>query len=127
LDEILLSLPCDARWRGVAHLVMSGLAARLDLTVETLEDWQIALEELLGRQHSPDGRVELVFRASPDELEARFGPSCSGLIAEFERDEDGVSLHRVLSTLADEVELVSSDDEQWIVLRKAIVRAGGTR
>jgi anti-sigma regulatory factor (Ser/Thr protein kinase) len=126
LDEILLTLPCEARWRSVAHLVLAGLAARLDLTVENLEDWQLALAELLGRQHS-DGRLELVFRASPEELETRFGPASSELVAELEREEDGVGLRRVLSTLTDRVEVDSNEGGQWIVLRKANVHSGGTR
>jgi hypothetical protein len=96
------------------------------MTVENLEDWQLALTELLGRQH-PDGRLQLVFRASPDQLETRFGPADSQLLAELERQEDGVGLRRVLSTLADGVEIVTSDDDRWVVLRKAIIRSDGAR
>ncbi len=126
MDEIVLTLPHEACWHGVVYLVLAGLAARLDMTVENLEDWQLALTELLGRQH-PDGRLQLVFRASPDQLETRFGPADSQLLAELERQEDGVGLRRVLSTLADGVEIVTSDDDRWVVLRKAIIRSDGAR
>ena len=124
MDEIALTLPREARWHGVAYLVLAGLAARLDMTVENLEDWQLALTELLVRQH-PDGRLQLVFRASPDQLEARFGPADSQLVAELERQEDGVGLRRVLSTLADSVEVETSNGDRWVVLRKALVRSDG--
>jgi anti-sigma regulatory factor (Ser/Thr protein kinase) len=104
---------------------MAGLAARLDLTLENLEDWQLALEELLSRQHA-DRNVELVFRASESELETRFGPSCGDIVSELEREHDGVTLGRVLSTLADEVKVESEGDEQWLVLRKVNDRSNGT-
>ena len=38
MDEIALTLPADEAFHSVAHLVLGGLAARLDLTVETLEE-----------------------------------------------------------------------------------------
>jgi len=126
LNEIVLKLPREACWHSVVYLVLAGLAARLELTVENLEDWQLALTELLGRQR-PEGRLELVFRASPDQLEARFGPADDELLAALERQEDGVGLRRVLSTLTDGVEVERSDEERWIVLRKAIVRPDGVR
>ncbi len=126
MNEIVLKLPREACWHSVVYLVLAGLAARLELTVENLEDWQLALTELLGRQR-PEGRLELVFRASPDQLEARFGPADDELLAALERQEDGVGLRRVLSTLTDGVEVERSDEERWIVLRKAIVRPDGVR
>ena len=126
MDEIVLKLPREACWHSVACLVLAGLAARLELTVENLEDWQLALTELLGRQR-PDGRIELVFRVSDDELETRFGPVDDQLLAELERQGDGVGLRRVLSTLTDSVEIDVSGEERWVVLRKAIVRPDGAR
>lgn len=124
MDEIVLKLPREACWHSVVCFVLAGLAARLELTVENLEDWQLAMTELLGRQR-PDGRLELVFRASSDQLETRFGPLDDQLLAELERQEDGVGLHRILSTLTDSVEVERSGDQRWVVLRKAIVHPDG--
>ncbi len=126
MDEIVLKLPREARWHKVPCLVLAGLAARLELTIENLEDWQLALAELLGRLR-PDGPIQLVFRASSDQLEMRFGPPDDHLLAELERQEDGVGLRRVLSTLTDTVEIERSNDERWLVLRKAIVHPDGSR
>jgi anti-sigma regulatory factor (Ser/Thr protein kinase) len=126
VDEIVLKLPREACWHSVACLVLAGLAARLELTVENLEDWQLALAELLGRV-KPEGRLQFVFRASDDELETRFGPADDALLAELERQGDGVGLRRVLSTVTDSVEVDRSGEERWIVLRKAIVRPDGAR
>jgi hypothetical protein len=125
LDEIVLKLPREACWHSVAYLVLAGLAARLELTVESLEDWQLALTELLGRQQR-GGELELIFRASPDQLETHFGPVDDQLLTELECQKDGVCLHRVLSTLTDSVEVETIGDDRWIVLRKAIVHTDGT-
>lgn len=125
MDEIVLTLPSDARWQSVAHLVLAGLAARLDLTVEMLEDWQLAFCELFGRRRG-DGALRIVFRASPELLEARFGPVDDQLVNELEREGDGVGLGRVLSTLTDGVRVDAAEGGQWVVLQKAIVHSGGT-
>ncbi|HEY4977464.1 MAG TPA: hypothetical protein VII05_09025 [Gaiellaceae bacterium] len=125
MDEIVLKLPREACWHSVAYLVLAGLAARLELTVESLEDWQLALTELLGRQQR-GGELKLIFRASPDQLETHFGPADDQLLTELECQKDGVCLHRVLSTLTDSVEVETIGDDRWIVLRKAIVHTDGT-
>lgn len=126
MDEIVLTLPPQPEWHGVAHLVLSGLAARLDLTVEALEDWQLALCELLARQHDGDS-VRIVFHPSPESLETRFGPVDRRLVEELEQGGDGVGLRRVLSTITDSVQVESRDGLSWVVLRKAIVHSDSPR
>ena len=54
-DEIRLDDAAGAAYYGVAHLVLGGLAARLDLTVEHLEDLQLALDGLLDRRDGGAG------------------------------------------------------------------------
>ena len=48
-DEITLIIPRERALFGVAHLVLGGLGIRLNLTIEHLEDMQLALETLLLR------------------------------------------------------------------------------
>jgi len=48
-DEVRLVLPAQEDFRPIVHLVVGGLAARLDLTFDTLEDVQLALGALLAR------------------------------------------------------------------------------
>jgi anti-sigma regulatory factor (Ser/Thr protein kinase) len=124
VDEIVLTLPRDRRWHSVAHLVVAGLAARLDLTVETLEDWQLALAELFGRQRE-NGTLEIAFRTWPERLEARFGPVDGKLVAELEQESEGVGLKRVLTALVDAIEVETVGNDRWLILRKGIVRPGG--
>ena len=48
-DEITLTIPRDRALYGVADLVLGGLGIRLNLTIEHLEDLQLALETALDR------------------------------------------------------------------------------
>jgi hypothetical protein len=50
----------------------------------------------------------------------------SQLVEELEREDEGVGLRRVLSTLTDSVRVEETDGERWVVLNKAIVHPGGT-
>ena len=54
-DEITLTLPRAPEFQRVAHLVLGGLAARLNLTVESLEDLQLALDAVLDRMDPSAG------------------------------------------------------------------------
>ena len=54
------------RHTGVAHLVLGGLAVRLDLTIENLEDLQLALDALLGdvtESEVSDGALTVISRS----------------------------------------------------------------
>lgn len=104
-DEIVLTLPRDREFYRVAHLVLGGLAVRLDLTIETLEDLQLALGAILDRA-AADGDVTVRMLLRDGTLETRVGPV--DLRDELGRDggDDGeLNLRRVLWTVVDDVEL----------------------
>ena len=59
-DEIRLVIPSQDDFWPIAHLVTGGLALRLDLTYDQLEDLQVAIEALLAvREDGEDVVVEL--------------------------------------------------------------------
>jgi hypothetical protein len=124
VDEITLCLPGDQEFHQVAHLVLGGLAIRLNLTFEHLEDLQVALDELLGRRR--DGAELIVsLRVHEDEIEAVVGPYSEDLRAELARDAgDDVSIGRVLETVVDRVRVTDRDGGQWIELAKTIEPLG---
>src|SRR4051812_36810815 len=102
-DEITLTLPHDREFHRVAHLVLGGLALRLDLTIETLEDMQIALAALLDLA---DPRSEITIAMSTGEgvLEPRVEP------VEVRRaldapGEDELNLRRVLAAVVDDFDV----------------------
>ena len=127
MDEITLTLPHQKPFYGVAHLVLGGLAIRLDLTFETLEDLQLALEGLLERT-KPHQDVTVTVRVHDDVIEARVGPiDPDSLRSELEQGRgEQLGLGRILDTVVDSVELAESDGEHWVELQKSVrtVQAG---
>jgi anti-sigma regulatory factor (Ser/Thr protein kinase) len=119
-EEITLTLPRERPFFRVAHLVLGGLAARLDLSVDELDDLQVAIEELLG-QHESERDVSVTVRISDDAIEALVGPFDESLTHELAREGPGsVGLRRVLETVMDRVEITERDGEPWVTLRKAV-------
>lgn len=104
-DEITLTLPREKGFYGIAHLVLAGLAARLDCTVEHLDDLQLALDTLLD-QRDEEGEVRIVLRVRGDAIEAEVAPLSSELREELTRTPGAeMDTRRVLETVVDGVEV----------------------
>src|SRR5512133_3756246 len=101
-DMITLTIPREQPFHEVAHLVLGGVAARLNLSFESLDDLETALNAVLERA-SEDGEVTVKLRLAEDGIVACVGPfSSEGLRAELVRDPgEGVTLRRVLDTVVD--------------------------
>ena len=120
-DEITLTLPPQKPFYGVAHLVLGGLAVRLDLSFKTLEDLQLAVEGLLDRA-KPDEDVTVSVRVHEGTLDARIAPiDAEALKRELAREAgDEISLRRVLDTVVDRVVVGESAGEHWVELSKSV-------
>jgi hypothetical protein len=119
-DEITLTIPRDRALYGVAHLVLGGLGIRLNLTIENLEDLEIALDTVLDSARDGEN-VTIAIRVGEGAIQTRIGPMNDGVRAELERESgDGVGLRRILDTVVDGVEVESDDRGDWIRLTKAI-------
>lgn len=117
-DEIRLVLPAQEDFHPVAHLVVGGLAARLELTYEQLEDLQVAFEALLDCRDD-DRDLSVVVTVEPAAVRATVGPFARTALAELERDGNELGLKRVLDTVTDGVELEERDGSSWVSLTKA--------
>jgi anti-sigma regulatory factor (Ser/Thr protein kinase) len=119
-DQITLTLPAERDFYRVAHLVLGGLAVRLNLTFEHLEDLQIALDELLdNRIH--DGHVTVSVSVQPNSIEARVGPFPEGSVRdELEHERGAVGLRRILDAVVDRVELDEGEGGDWVTLTKHV-------
>jgi hypothetical protein len=123
-DEISLTLPADEAFHPVAHLVLGGLAVRLDLTFESLEDLELAIDALLERFGAGQG-VTLLVRVLDGGLQTVIGPF-SSVRAELEAEaDDSLNLRRILGTVCDNVEIVDRDGGQWVELTKYAQAANG--
>jgi hypothetical protein len=117
VDEISLTLPADNAFHGVAHLVLGGLAVRLDLTFEHLEDLELALDALLERI-AGDEEVTVRVRVLDDELKTSVGPFTS--VRKELESNDELNLARILATVCDQVDVTERDGSEWVELTKRI-------
>jgi anti-sigma regulatory factor (Ser/Thr protein kinase) len=116
-DLITLTLPVEEEFQRVAHLVLGGLAVRLELTFEHLEDLQLALDGLLERRG--DSTVTLAVTVDEGVLRTSVGPFPGGALEELEEDDTSLGLRRILETVVDSFEVEERDGEQWVELTKA--------
>ena len=116
MDEITLTLPRDREFYRVAHLVLGGLALRLDLTIETLEDLQLALSAILDRVGT-NGEVTVAMTLHDGTLETRIGPiDVADELAQ--EDDESLNLHRILAAVVDDVRV----DGDYVILIKQVGR-----
>jgi anti-sigma regulatory factor (Ser/Thr protein kinase) len=121
-DEITLTIPRDGDFHRVAHLVLGGLAVRMDLTVESLEDLQIALDSVLGRSELEAGEITVRMALREGALETCVGPLPANVLEEIEREQDdALSLRRVLDSTVDDVRV----DGDSVSLTKKVAAGGG--
>ena len=82
-DEIRLTIPRDRALYSVAHLVVGGLGSRLDLTIEHLEDLQLALDAVLERARESE-EVTIAVVVQDGAIETKIGPLRDGVREELE-------------------------------------------
>jgi transcription antitermination factor NusG len=118
-EEVRLVLPAQEDLRPIVHLVVGGLAARLDLTFDTLEDVQLALGALLARRK--DERDVVVTLELGETVRITLGPFEAASLADLQEDGDRLGLRRVLDTVCDTVGVDTRDDGAWVELTKRAV------
>lgn len=125
-DEICLTLPADDAFHGVAHLVLGGLAARLNLSFEAFEDLELALDTLLERLS--DGR-EVTVRVLVDDGKLRtiVGPFAAVRAELGEGGTNALNLGRILGAVCDSVQIEDRDGSQWVELTKRLDTVKGGR
>jgi anti-sigma regulatory factor (Ser/Thr protein kinase) len=122
-NTIRLKIPHQHPYHGVALLVVGGLAARLDLSYEKLEDLQLALENVLENgDYVSEAEVTVELEVLDDSLSLVVGPLDGAAVRtalEDDRD-DRISLGRLLDTLVEGVTIESRDDGDWLRLDKRV-------
>jgi hypothetical protein len=116
-DEITLTIPTEPEYRAVASIVVGGLGARLDLTIDSLEDLQLALDALLSRPDRSSEDVTIQLRVNGDSLVTRIGPLDPHVLEELEQDAgEDLGVRRLLDSTIDVVVV----DGEFAVLTKAV-------
>jgi anti-sigma regulatory factor (Ser/Thr protein kinase) len=116
-DQIRLVLPAQEDFHHIAHLVVGGLGARLELTYEQLEDLQVALEALLTCRDD-EGDISVGIAVDDDRVRTTIGPFKADSISGLDSDGGELGLRRVLETVSDSVEVDERDGGSWVELSK---------
>jgi hypothetical protein len=122
MDEIALTLPADEAFHSVAHLVLGGLAVRLDLTVETLEELALAVDALLQRSEDAYAdEINVRVRVGDDDVRTIVGPFLEDIRSELEGESgDALDLRRILRAVSDRIQISDGDGGQWVEITKRI-------
>lgn len=123
-DAVEIRLPADSAYLSILRTATAGLAARLDFTLDEIEDLRIAVDEACAMllPHAVDtAQLTCRFHLDPATLEVTVTiPTTRGQLPE--RDTFSWT---VLSALAGEVDTGLDDERQvWIRLRKRRGSAG---
>jgi hypothetical protein len=118
VDEVTVTLPREGPFGAVAGLVLGGVAARHDLTLDVLDDLQLALETLLEHE---EGETELciVLRIEAKTVGISVGPFEPAAVAELEEEAgEKLGLRRLLDAVVDDISVDRRADGCWIELSK---------
>ena len=124
-DTVEITIPRERDFSVVAGLVMGGVAARHDVTLEALDDLQLAVGSLLDRDEDEDedGEVSVLLRVGGGAIDVSVGPLGARTVAELEADTGaGLGLRRLLDTTVEDVSLRQRDGRTWVELRKELSR-----
>jgi serine/threonine-protein kinase RsbW len=121
-DYVQVKMPAEGAYLSVLRTAAAGLAARLDFTLDEIEDLRIAIDEacaMLLAQAIPGTDLECVFELGPDLVTI----TVSVTAAEARKPARDTFAWTVLSALAGSVDSrLGPDDRVSIVLAK---RRGG--
>jgi hypothetical protein len=118
-DTVEITIPRERDFSIVAELVVGGIAARHDVTIEVLDDLQLALGSLLEHNEDDAGEVSVRLRVGGDAIDVSVGPVGERTVSELEADADEtLGLRRLLDATVDAVTLSERDGHAWVDLRK---------
>jgi serine/threonine-protein kinase RsbW len=123
-DKVTVRLPAEGAYLSVLRTATAGLAARLDFTLDEIEDLRIAVDEacaMLLSQAVPGASLECSFTLGPDLMTIAVSVPC----LDPQQPANDTFAWTVLTALAGSVDAhVGPDDLLTIVLRKTRESSG---
>jgi len=118
-QQLDLTLPAQPEFVGVARLTLAGLASRLGLDIQQVEDVKVAVAEamtlLLG---AGDGGGAIQLSAQWDDGRLEIVVSRGGSAVSLEREEAAIAM-MVMEAMMDEARLEPLADRPCVRLSKA--------
>ena len=125
---IELVTPVGRAWEPVIRLVLGGIADRLDLGFDELDDLQLAVERLLA-EAGPQESVRLSFELGEQSVRTRIGPLRESPIAAAlqgpEEPPGELTLRRILRTVVDSYGVEVASGGELVVRLEKVVRGQG--
>jgi hypothetical protein len=122
VDTVEITIPRERDFSIVAELVVGGIAARHDVTLEVLDDVQLALASLLEHDEADDGQVTVLLRVGDEAIDVSVGPVGEHTAAVLDDDAgETLGLRRLLDTTVDDAAVSRRDGGAWVDLRKSFV------
>ena len=120
MDEFTISIPRERPFATVVGLVVGGIAARHEVTLDVLDDLQLALDGVLERTDDDhEGQLTIELRVEGGTIAAVIGPVTASTAAELEQEAgDAIGLRRLLETVVDSVTVAERDGGPWVELHK---------
>ena len=119
LDTVEITIPRERDFSIVAELVIGGIAARHAVTLEALDDLQLALGSLLEHEDG-DGEVSVLLQVGDGSIAVSVGPVGERTVAELEREPgETLGLRRLLDSTVDDATVSKRNGGAWVDLRKA--------
>jgi len=127
-DTIRLEVTATPAALPVVRMVLGGVAARVDLSLDEIGDLYVAVEELLcaAADAGEDPRHELIIEIGDDDVTVNAGPFRSpGLRARLTGDEHAgeFDLQTVMRGVVESVEVCAAPDDCYCVV--FVKRRGG--
>ena len=123
-DRVTIQMPAEGAYLSVLRTATAGLAARLDFTLDEIEDLRIAVDEACGMllaQAAPGANLECDFTLGPD----RISIAVSALSQQPRPPSRDTFAWTVLSALAGNADAwVGPGDKVTVLLRKVRGSAG---
>ena len=116
VESVTLTVPAERGSIGIARLFVGGLAARVGLGFEAMDELQLALESvLMAATAGGEGELTLDARIESGSMSIVVGP--------FDRDplglrpqSEGIALGRMIAALAAGTESYEQDGLRWLRL-----------
>lgn len=119
MDKVTLRIPAEPAYVQVIRLIATGLASRLKLTLEDIDDLRIAVDELatyLVGLHGREGTLEVHFMLFDDRIEIHGrGHFAAGQKVRTDLTEMS---RMILETVADSASLQAIDGSPGFALTK---------
>jgi hypothetical protein len=124
-ERITLTIPGERRFIGIVRLFVGGLAARLDLGYESMDDLQLALESVL-RKAELGPTVTLEANVEGEAVSILVGPLDRDPLEAGGPQPDDLELERLLAALVAGAETTAREDGCWLRLDVRIPAGSGS-